>query len=233
MSEQRVIVSRNGPYLVYGGIPLGEDRITVDTEGVPTGWRTVKQYPSKERYALYRCGQSGHKPQCDGTHVRMRIDGTVTASREPYLEQTQEINGPNLILTDAQGLCSVARFCHRAGGIWNLTLLSYDPVARQVAIEIAANCPSGRLVVWDRETLDPIEPMFEKAIGVTEGPGRGMLGPLWLRGGITLESADGTPYEVRNRVTVCRCGGSENKPLCDGTHVSVRFIGGYQSLELG
>ena len=43
-------------------------------------------------------------------------------------------------------------------------------------------------------------------------------GPLWVRGGIPIESADGTLYEIRNRVTLCRCDKSDNKPLCDGSH---------------
>ena len=43
-------------------------------------------------------------------------------------------------------------------------------------------------------------------------------GPLWVTGGIQIERADGQPMEVRNRVTLCRCGASSNKPLCDGTH---------------
>jgi CDGSH-type Zn-finger protein len=25
-------------------------------------------------------------------------------------------------------------------------------------------------------------------------------------------------YESRNRITLCRCGKSENKPYCDGSH---------------
>jgi len=33
-----------------------------------------------------------------------------------------------------------------------------------------------------------------------------------------IESADGRMYESRNRVTLCRCGKSENKPYCDGSH---------------
>ena len=42
-------------------------------------------------------------------------------------------------------------------------------------------------------------------------------------GGVPIESADGTVYEVRNRMTLCRCGGSNNKPFCDGTHTVIKF----------
>ena len=50
-----------------------------------------------------------------------------------------------------------------------------------------------------------------------------MSGPLWVRGGVPVVSADGTPYEIRNRVTLCRCGASQNKPFCDGSHASIGF----------
>ena len=33
----------------------------------------------------------------------------------------------------------------------------------------------------------------------------------------------GHTWEVRNRVTLCRCGHSGNKPFCDGTHSAVGF----------
>jgi hypothetical protein len=60
-----------------------------------------------------------------------------------------------------------------------------------------------------------IEPMFEPPIGVVLDSHTGLDGALWVRGGIPIESADGKKYEVRNRVTLCRCGKSENKPFCD------------------
>jgi CDGSH-type Zn-finger protein len=34
---------------------------------------------------------------------------------------------------------------------------------------------------------------------------------------------DGFVYEVRNRVTLCRCGGSKIMPFCDGTHEKIEF----------
>jgi len=56
-----------------------------------------------------------------------------------------------------------------------------------------------------------------------EDPSQGVSGPLWLRGGIALLAADGFAYEIRNRMTLCRCGASSNKPFCDGSHVSKRI----------
>jgi CDGSH-type Zn-finger protein len=218
-SKRKIKITKDGPYLVSGGIPLSEQIICVDSEGQCHGWREGKKYPLQKKYALCRCGHSQNKPFCDGTHIKIHFDGTETASREPYLEQADEINGPGLRLTDAPDLCASARFCHRAGGIWKLTKQSDDPEAKQKAIEEACDCPAGRLVVWEKDGK-AVEPKFEPSIGLVEDPQAGVMGPIWVRGGIPIESADGTTYEIRNRVTLCRCGKSANKPFCDGSHLS-------------
>ena len=80
-------------------------------------------------------------------------------------------------------------------------------------------CPSGRLVVYDNPSGEALEPEFEKSIVIIEYPPRDEHGPLWVRGGIPVEAADGQVYEIRNRMTLCRCGESCNKPFCDGSHV--------------
>jgi len=49
----------------------------------------------------------------------------------------------------------------------------------------------------------------------SDGP---IAGPLWVTGGIPVLRSDGQPFEIRNRVTLCNCGHSGSKPLCDGTH---------------
>jgi len=217
--DRKIRVHKNGPYMVSGSIPLIKKEILNDAEGYCSAWREVEHYPLLEQYALCRCGRSRNKPFCDGTHQRVRFEGTETAAHEPYLSFADRINGPTLSLTDAEGMCVHARFCMRAGGIWNLVRQSDNKKARAIAIEEAANCPSGRLVVWDKKSGTAIEPALEQSIIVIEYPSRDEHGPLWVRGGIPVESANGHVYEIRNRVTLCRCGRSENKVFCDGSHI--------------
>ncbi|MYS78721.1 CDGSH iron-sulfur domain-containing protein [Embleya scabrispora] len=38
-----------------------------------------------------------------------------------------------------------------------------------------------------------------------------------------VHRADERPLEPRNRMTLCRCGHSSGKPLCDGTHRAIGF----------
>ena len=87
----------------------------------------------------------------------------------------------------------------------------------------AALCPSGRLVVRDRHTGTELEPDLEPSIGIVADPTRSVDGPIWVRGGIAIVAGDGQTYEVRNRVTLCRCGASRNKPFCDASHLAIGF----------
>ncbi len=48
-------------------------------------------------------------------------------------------------------------------------------------------------------------------------------GPLRLVGDFELLSADGGVIYKGNRVSLCRCGGSANKPFCDNTHSQKGF----------
>lgn len=215
----KITVSKNGPYILTGRVPLTTSEICNDDEGYSRTWREVKRYPVQEKYALCRCGHSKKIPFCDGTHAKIHFDGTEAVDHEPFDKAAEIICGPALTLADNEHLCAHARFCMRAGGIWNLVEQSDNQEARDTAIEEACNCPSGRLVIMDNESGEAIEPEFEKSVVIIECPPRGEHGPLWVRGGIPIESADGKPYEIRNRVTLCRCGRSENKPFCDGSHV--------------
>lgn len=214
----RIEITCDGPYSVTGSVPLQEQIIVSDAAGTPVKWKPGREIEAGKNYCLCRCGHSTEQPFCSGAHVEAGFDGAEKANRKSMLEQAEKIAGPALDLVDAPHLCAGAGFCHRAEGIWELVPKSGDAKARQIAIEEAADCPSGRLVVTDKDGRS-IEPEFKPSIGlVVEDPDRNLFGPLWVRGNIPVVSADGAPYEVRNRVTLCRCGRSSNKPFCDGSH---------------
>ena len=119
-NNKLIKIVKDGPILVYGGIPLLKLIISADNLGYPYEWIERERYPLQEEYALCRCGQSGKKPFCDGKHEETSFQGIETASRVSYLESAKKTEGPDLILTDNQSLCSHAGFCTRAGGIVNL-----------------------------------------------------------------------------------------------------------------
>ena len=214
-------VIRDGPYRVSGSIPLADQIIVRDAEGFSSGWREGKDYPVEEEYSLCRCGNAKTAPFCDGSHGCGRNDMTETAPQKACPEGAYGFEGPFLSLADCTPLCASAKFCDRAGGIWNLTVNPDSTDAESIAITEAGNCPSGRLVIRNTGREDPIEPHVEPSIGLIEYPKNAGKGPVWVRGRIPVESADGKRYAVRNRVTLCRCGRSANKPFCDSSHVEM------------
>jgi hypothetical protein len=158
-----------------------------------------------------------------GVQVRVTVDGPYTVSRRPYLEQAKVMRGPVMSLTDVEGLCAFARFCDPNGQVWGLVDRTDGPSAKQHFVAQSCDCPSGRLVAWDNASGKAVEPAFEASAVLIEDPEKGCSGPLWLRGGVQVIGADGFAHEVRNRVTLCRCGASRNKPFCDGSHASIGF----------
>ena len=77
-------------------------------------------------------------------------------------------------------------------------------------MQMVERCPSGKLG-YEVDGV-AVEPDLPEAVSVTKD------GPYWVTGGIPVTMSNGQTLEVRNRVTLCRCGQSQNKPLCDGTH---------------
>lgn len=218
--DYKIKVTKNGPYLVTGNIPIREKIITPKGRGYE--YKEGRSLPQAEQYALCRCGKTKTPPFCDGSHIKAGFDGQETASTAKYAERAEKLKGPNLDLLD-DNRCAFARFCHREGGdVWALTENSDLPDFRAEAIIAASECPAGRLVAADKDG-NLIEPELAPELEILQDPERRVSGPIFVKGRIPIESAEGFTYEVRNRVALCRCGNSGNKPFCDATHVPTRY----------
>lgn len=223
-------VSAGGPYIVHGAPPVQLAIIGVNNQGISTEYVKGKSFPSKEGMALCRCGHSKNAPFCDGSHVKAGVDLTERASFAPLLEGATEIDGPKLALTDNEKFCAYARFCDAANRVWNEVQMA-GKVHEENTIHMTTRCPGGRLMVWDEQSQQVIEPAEPPTIQPIEDPAAGCSGPLMVRGGIRVESAEGRSYEIRNRQALCRCGQSSNKPFCDGSHASVKYQDGIRDIE--
>lgn len=225
-NSMKIVVNTHGPYRVVGGVPLAVQVITPNKQGESWDWVQGRSFKADPEYFLCRCGRSQNKPFCDNSHLAVGFVGEETASRRPIERQSEHYDGPTHVLSDDEQLCAFARFCDPGGKIWSLIEGTDTPKVRELVIREASHCPSGRLVLREKATGKMVEPEFPPSIGIVEDPALGCSGPLWVRGGIRVESANGTPYENRNRLTLCRCGLSTNMPFCNGSHASTRFQDG-------
>jgi CDGSH-type Zn-finger protein len=219
---KRIVILADGPYLVKGGIPLIAKTQVVSEYGEPLTWKKERTLEATEEYALCRCGQSGHKPMCDGTHCQVAFDGTETAGTEPSAARQMAFRrGTRIVVKKDPALCMESGFCGtRDSGMPDLVAASSDTKVRSLIIAMVERCPSGALTYHIEPDEPDIEPDLPQEVADTteitsDGP---IAGPLWATGGIPIERADGQPFETRNRVTLCNCGKSGNKPLCDSTH---------------
>jgi CDGSH-type Zn-finger protein len=220
-TDQAIEVTENGPYHVTGGVPLVRARkIPGEKKGSFTGYEVYETIPTTDEYWLCRCGQSTGKPFCTGMHEKVNFDGTETAATSSYAERAEVLGGTKVTVKDDRGICSHAAFCSNAiTNAWKgAPKMDEDPAIAEAVIGMVRNCPSGALTL-ERDG-QPDEEALSPEIRVLEN------GQYIVRGAIPITRSDGQPIEVRNRMSLCRCGGSGNKPLCDGTHNENGFTDG-------
>jgi CDGSH-type Zn-finger protein len=199
MRVPEITVGENGSYIVTGDVPL----VRIRKDGT-----VIDTYATGAEPHLCRCGGSSAKPFCSGAHNANGFDGTETAPTDNYADRAKDL-GHGIL--DDRAICAHAGFC--ANRITNVWKAAKDPELAEQARELVARCPSGALTLADAN--DELPPR----IAVEEN------GPLHVEGRITVRRADGEPFEARNRILLCRCGQSKNKPLCDGSHKEVGFEG--------
>jgi len=211
-----------GPYLVEGDVALVKKTQIVSEFGEPLNWQKDGDIPHAETYELCRCGHSKEKPFCDATHCEVDFDGTESAHTNTFAErQNVDGRGVGIVVKSDFSLCMDSGFCgNRLTKIRKMVPDTAEPKIRAEIMAMIDRCPSGVYTYsMDKESPDveadlPVQ--IAQTVEITQyGP---IEGPLWVTGNIPVERADGKPFETRNRVTLCNCGESNSKPLCDGTH---------------
>jgi len=87
-----------------------------------------------------------------------------------------------------------------------------DSIAR-----VVARCPTGAL------HCEPLEGGPAEATPAANVIRVARHGPLYLHGDIEILDESGEVRLTDTRVALCRCGGSANNPLCDGSHLTRGF----------
>jgi CDGSH-type Zn-finger protein len=168
--------------------------------------------------ALCRCGGSKNKPFCDGTHSTIGFSDRNTAERGR--DRRVAYAGRGITILDNRSICSHAGHCtDQLKEVFRMNAEPWiDPDAAAVDEIIATirKCPSGALSY----ALDGVEaqpPARQPMVTVTDD------GPYAVTGGIELADVRFGEGASREHYTLCRCGGSANKPFCDGTHWHIGF----------
>ncbi|MCL2323005.1 MAG: CDGSH iron-sulfur domain-containing protein [Oscillospiraceae bacterium] len=221
--EKKIIIIKDGPYKVCGGIKLSIYRIIKRDDREKLEF--ISKIETSETYFLCRCGKSNKKPFCDGIHSKVKFDGKEVASREPYTKRSRIIKGNSVYLLD-DDRCAYARFCHfNDTSVWSLIRNGTTKSEIQEGIQGACECITGRLTVFNKEK-QPYEIKAEPEIILIEDFDKKVSGGIFVRGKVPLYSSDGSMYELRDRYTLCRCGHAENMPFCDALHINSKFKDG-------
>ena len=173
---------------------------------------------TRETMALCRCGGSANKPFCDGTHAKIgfssvKLEDRVEDKRENY-------EGEQITIHDNRGICAHAGRC--TDGLPSVFRLKQEPWIDPKAsgpdeiITVIRKCPSGALS-YSIDGVEHRDREGEPAIFVAPN------GPYVVSGGPDLVETPRGEGSSTEHFTLCRCGGSKNKPFCDGTHWHIQF----------
>ena len=87
-----------------------------------------------------------------------------------------------------------------------------DNTHLEINFEVDGNVTDNQAETGEAETGGPLK--------VSPTPN----GPCLLQGSLEIRGADGQSIYRGSNAALCRCGGSQNKPFCDGTHTKINFI---------
>jgi uncharacterized Fe-S cluster protein YjdI len=88
-------------------------------------------------------------------------------------------------------------------------------------IDQVKKCPSGALSYYLNRDVEDESVKVEAETIVETVPN----GPLMVYGNVSIKDQNGAVTKKNNATAFCRCGSSQNKPYCDGSHKKIGFVG--------
>ena len=84
-------------------------------------------------------------------------------------------------------------------------------------VDVVSRCPTGALHTERRDSGQGEAPITDVTIREV------VNGPLYVSGEVSVVDDDGAVFREDWRVALCRCGASDDKPFCDGSHTAAGF----------
>lgn len=199
--------------------PLRYRRGSGDKRGKLRG-PDLAEIEAGDNVLLCRCGASERKPFCDGSHV----DVGFSSARmwRPGAGALIDYPGERVVIHDNRALCAHVEFCVRelpSVFAWERRpWVEPNGASAEAIIAQCRRCPSGALSCTVDGVLHRDYPDREPAVISTHE------GPYFLQGGVSVPGEPFSEGFSTEHSTLCRCGASHNKPLCDGRHRDVGFV---------
>ena len=213
MEKPRIIPIPNGPlHLINSEMPQLVDNIR-NSRREPIFWIS--------KIALCRCGSSGTKPFCDRTHAKIGFS-SENKNTPATNDKRKDYFGAKIIVHDNRRLCSHSAECLRnLETVFRLDRrpwINPDESDVKSVIETVRKCPSGALS-YSIEGVEHRDQSDRDPVVIVD-----RNGPYRIEGGIELVDTENWGIGAsKEHYSLCRCGASNNKPFCDGMHLSIDF----------
>ena len=203
-NKPTIEISNDGPYLVKDLKTLTNSKgETLSTQATT---------------ALCRCGESSNKPFCDGTHSKIGFSGKKVSNGA--LNRRIDYVGEQITIHDNREICAHAGFCtDKLSSVFRMKhepWIDPDGATTESIIDTIKKCPSGALS-YSIKGVEYRDQERVPAITVIKD------GPYFVTGGFKLQDEPLAEGASEEHCTLCRCGGSKNKPFCDGSHWNIEF----------
>ncbi len=200
----RITPELNGPYLVTNVENL------VNSKG--------ERLEARPRMALCRCGGSANKPFCDGTHARIGFASAKSPDR--VKDHRDTYRREELTVFDNRGICQHSGICtDTLSSVFRARaepFVDLSAAAKDAIIQTVRQCPSGALS-YALDGIEHRDQQREPRVTVSKD------GPYRITGGVEIPDEPRAEGASNEHYALCRCGGSKNKPFCDGTHWYIKF----------